>query len=181
MQFQLDQGADMINNRYAALGALQSGAAMKALQNYGQQTALNNYFMPYMGMLGGLSAQGAQAGSAIAGVGSNFGNTAANINGQMGRRSTPAPRTSATFSSPTVRTGRTCMGRSEARSASSGPASCRRRTTDELPQRLEAAERKLAAREGRPGLTANVEALKAEIKKLKPKVRKQARQEAQSV
>jgi cell division protein FtsB len=48
-------------------------------------------------------------------------------------------------------------------------------------QRLEAAERKLAAREGRPGLTANVEALKAEIKKLKPKVRKQARQEAQSV
>jgi hypothetical protein len=84
MQFQLDQGADMINNRYAALGELQSGEAMKALQGYGQQTALNNYFMPYMGMLGGLSAQGAQAGSAIAGVGSNFGNTAANINSQMG-------------------------------------------------------------------------------------------------
>ncbi len=84
MQFQLDQGADMINNRYAGLGTLQSGAAMKALQDYGQNTALNNYFMPYMGLLGGQQSVGAGAASSIAGVGANFGNTAANINAGMG-------------------------------------------------------------------------------------------------
>lgn len=85
MKFQLDQGADMLNNRYAAAGALQSGAAMKAMQGYGQQTALNNYFLPYMGLLSGQQAIGAGAASSIAGVGQNFGNTAANINGQMGQ------------------------------------------------------------------------------------------------
>lgn len=84
MQFQIQQGANALQHNYAARGALQSGAAMKALQDYGQHTALQNYFMPYMGLLGGQQAVGAQAGSAIAGVGSNFGNTAANINGQMG-------------------------------------------------------------------------------------------------
>lgn len=84
MQFQLDQGADMINNRYAALGQLQSGAAMKALQGYGQQTALNNYFLPYMGLLGGQQAMGAGMASSVMGVGQNFGNTAAGINAGMG-------------------------------------------------------------------------------------------------
>ncbi len=84
MQFQLQQGADTLNNMYAAHGALQSGAAMKALQDYGQQTALNNYFMPYMGLLGGQQSVGAGAASSVAGVGQNFGNTAANINAGMG-------------------------------------------------------------------------------------------------
>lgn len=84
MQFQLKQGADALNNLYAGAGQLQSGAAMKAMQGYGQQTALNNYFMPYMGLLGGQQAVGAGAASSIAGVGSNFGNTVANINSSMG-------------------------------------------------------------------------------------------------
>lgn len=84
MQFQLDQGADMLNNRYAAAGALQSGAAMKAMSDYGQQTALNNYFMPYMGLLGGQQAMGAGMASSVMGVGSSFGNTAAGINNSMG-------------------------------------------------------------------------------------------------
>jgi hypothetical protein len=57
---------------------------MKALQNYGQSTALNNYFLPYMGLLQGQQATGAQSGAAIAGVGSNFGNTVSNIYGQQG-------------------------------------------------------------------------------------------------
>jgi hypothetical protein len=83
MQFQLQQGENAINNGYAAKGQLQSGAALKGLQNYGQQTALNNYFLPYLGLLGGQQATGAQAGSAIAGVGSNFGNTVSNIYGQQ--------------------------------------------------------------------------------------------------
>lgn len=84
MQFQLQQGTNALNNHYAGRGALQSGAAMQAIQNFGQHTALDNYFMPFMGLLGGQQAVGAQAGSAVAGVGSNFGNTAAQINGQMG-------------------------------------------------------------------------------------------------
>jgi hypothetical protein len=84
MQFQLQRGGDMINNNYAARGQLQSGAAMRSLQDYGQQTALNNYFLPYMGLLSGQQAVGAQTGAAVAGVGSNFGNTAAGINSQMG-------------------------------------------------------------------------------------------------
>jgi hypothetical protein len=83
MQFQLEQGTNAINNMYAGKGALNSGAAMKAISNYGQQTALNNYFMPYMSLLGGQQATGAQAGSAVAGVGSNFANTAANIMGNQ--------------------------------------------------------------------------------------------------
>jgi hypothetical protein len=63
---------------------LQSGAAMKEIQAYGPADGAQQLLHAVYGMLGGLSAQGAQAGSAIAGVGSNFGNTAANINGQMG-------------------------------------------------------------------------------------------------
>lgn len=88
MQFQQQQGANAINNLYAARGQIESGAAMKALQNYGQQTALQNYFMPYMGLLGGQQAVGAGAASSIAGVGNNFGNTAANINSNMANGST---------------------------------------------------------------------------------------------
>lgn len=84
MQFQLQQGTNALQNSAAARGMLQSGATLKALQNYGQQTALNNYFMPYMGLLGGQQATGAQSGAAVAGVGSNFSNLAAGINGQMG-------------------------------------------------------------------------------------------------
>lgn len=84
MQFQLQQGTNAIASNRAAHGGFQSGAALKALQNYGQNTALNNYFLPYMGLLQGQQAVGAQSGSAIAGVGSNFGNTVSNIYGQQG-------------------------------------------------------------------------------------------------
>jgi hypothetical protein len=85
MQFQLQQGENAINNGYAARGQLQSGAALKGLQDYGQKTALNNYFLPYLGLLGGQQATGVGAASSIAGVGANFGNTAANINAGMGQ------------------------------------------------------------------------------------------------
>jgi hypothetical protein len=85
MQFQLEQGANALNNLYAAHGALQSGAAMKALQGFGQQTALNNYFLPYLGLLGNQQSIGAGAASSIAGVGQNFGNTAATIAANQGQ------------------------------------------------------------------------------------------------
>jgi hypothetical protein len=81
MQFQLQQGNKAIQNSAAAHGNLLSGATLKGLQNYGQQTALNNYFMPYLSQLGGQQAIGAQSGAAVAGVGSNFGNTVSSIYG----------------------------------------------------------------------------------------------------
>lgn len=87
MEFQLKQGENAIQNNYAAHGALQSGSAMKSLSDYAQQTALNNYFMPYMGMLNGEQAMGAQSAAAVAGVGSSFGNSVAGINSNLGSNS----------------------------------------------------------------------------------------------
>jgi hypothetical protein len=81
IDFQLQQGTNALQHSAAARGLLQSGATLKALQGYGQNTALNNYFLPYMGLLQGQQATGAQSGAAIAGVGSNFGNTVSNIYG----------------------------------------------------------------------------------------------------
>jgi hypothetical protein len=83
MQFQLKQGTNALQNSAAARGMLQSGATLKGLQDYGQQMALNNYFMPYMGLLGGQQATGAGAASSVAGVGQNFVNTAANVMGHQ--------------------------------------------------------------------------------------------------
>jgi hypothetical protein len=87
MQFAQQQSANAINNLYAAHGALQSGGAMKAISDRAQQIALQDYFMPYMQMVNGVSAQGAQAGAAVAGVGSSFGNTAAGINNNLANSS----------------------------------------------------------------------------------------------
>jgi hypothetical protein len=81
IDFQLQQGTNALQHSAAARGLLQSGATLKALQGYGQNTALNNYFLPYMGLLQGQQATGAQSGAAISGVGSNFGNTVSNIYG----------------------------------------------------------------------------------------------------
>jgi hypothetical protein len=84
MQFQQQEAGKAINHSAAGGGWLESGAALKALSDRSQDIALNNYFMPYMGLLGGQQAVGAGAASSIAGVGTNFGNTAAGINSQMG-------------------------------------------------------------------------------------------------
>lgn len=75
MQFAEQQQANMLNNYFAAHGMVNSGAAGKAFQDRGSQIALQNYFFPYMNYLSGQQAMGAQAASAIAGVGSSFGNT----------------------------------------------------------------------------------------------------------
>lgn len=84
MQFALQQMENAVNNGYAARGTLQSGAAEKALQDRAAQIGIQDYFMPYMNLLGGQQSVGAQAGSSVAGVGSNFANTAADINAGMG-------------------------------------------------------------------------------------------------
>jgi len=74
-RFQMDEGNRAVNTGYAARGTLQSGAAQKALQDRGQQTALGNYFLPYMGLLQGQQGVGMGAASAVAGVGQNYANS----------------------------------------------------------------------------------------------------------
>jgi hypothetical protein len=79
-QFQMDQGTSAINQGYAAGGTLQSGAALKALQTYGQNTG-KAYFNDYLGQLGNQQNIGLSGANALAGVGTNFANqTSANNN-----------------------------------------------------------------------------------------------------
>lgn len=73
-QFQVDQGNKGINQGYAAKGALQSGAALKALQTYGQNTA-TGFFKDYLGLLGNQQGVGLSGASAVAGVGQNYANS----------------------------------------------------------------------------------------------------------
>lgn len=77
-QFRLGQGMDAVNSGYAGAGTLKSGAALKAINEYGQNFA-SNEFGNYMGMLGNQQALGANAASAQAGVSQNMGNSLAQI------------------------------------------------------------------------------------------------------
>ena len=78
-QFQVDQGNKAINQGYAAQGSLQSGAAMKALQTYGQNTA-TGFFKDYLGLLGNQQGVGLVGAQATAGVGSNYANNVSSNN-----------------------------------------------------------------------------------------------------
>lgn len=94
-QFRLGEGQRALNSGYAANGTLQSGAALQALQEHGQNFA-SNELMNYMNLLSNQQNTGVGAASAIAGVGQNLvsnvsannnnaGNAAANaalVNGQ---------------------------------------------------------------------------------------------------
>lgn len=69
-QTRLNEGYNAINSGYAARGALESGAAQKALLNYGQNQA-SGEFANYLGQLNnqqgaGLNALGSVTGSGIA-------------------------------------------------------------------------------------------------------------------
>lgn len=78
-QFRVGQGMDALNSRLAASGTLNSGAAQKAALQYGQNIA-SDEFGRYMSALSGQQQVGVGAGSALAGVGTNFANNATNIN-----------------------------------------------------------------------------------------------------
>lgn len=93
-QFRLGEGLDAVNSGYAGAGTLQSGAAMKAINDYAQNMA-SNEFGNYLGALQSQQAVGAGGASSLAGVGQNFAGTvigannanAANqINAQLGRQ-----------------------------------------------------------------------------------------------
>lgn len=78
-QFRLGEGLDAVNSGYAGAGTLQSGAAMRAINEYGQNFA-SNEFSNYLNALGSQQAVGAGAASSLAGVGQNFAGTVINSN-----------------------------------------------------------------------------------------------------
>lgn len=78
-QFRLNEGYDALNSGYAGAGVLQSGAAMNAAQEYGQNFA-SNEFGNYMNYLGNQQGVGMQGAGALAGVGMQHANSMAQNN-----------------------------------------------------------------------------------------------------
>lgn len=76
---QFNQGQKAVTGALGNKGLLDSGAAQKALTNYGQQAA-NQSFGNYYSMLAGQQGVGLQAASAQAGVGQNYANAVSNNN-----------------------------------------------------------------------------------------------------
>jgi hypothetical protein len=80
--FQQQEGNNAINSGYAGSGTLQSGAAMRGLEDY-RQNLQSGYRNEYMGYLGQQQGVGLQAAGAQAGVGINYANaTSANNQNQ---------------------------------------------------------------------------------------------------
>lgn len=77
--FRVDEGARAVNSLFAGKGALNSGAAMKAFGNFGQNIA-SAEFGNYLGQLNGVSQQGLAAANAQAGVGTSLVNAVSNNN-----------------------------------------------------------------------------------------------------
>ena len=82
-QFRLDQGMNAINSGYAGAGSIKSGAALKAINDYGQGMA-SQEFNNYLGALGNQQGLGFSAASAQAGVGQNYANSLTGIYQQNG-------------------------------------------------------------------------------------------------
>jgi hypothetical protein len=82
-QFRLGEGMDAVNSGYAGAGTLKSGAAMKAINEYGQNFA-SNEFANYANLLNNQAGKGLTAASAQAGVSTSLGNNLANIQMQQG-------------------------------------------------------------------------------------------------
>ena len=78
-QFRLGEGLDAVGSAYAGIGGLQSGAARRGINEYGQNFA-SNEFGNYLNALSGQQAVGAGAASSLAGVGQNFAGTVIGAN-----------------------------------------------------------------------------------------------------
>lgn len=72
-QFQLDQGSQAVSRNLAAQGLLQSGAAGKALQQYGQGVA-SNYATQYVNGLQSLAGLGQTSVQSTGNIGANTAN-----------------------------------------------------------------------------------------------------------
>lgn len=77
-KFQLGEGLKAVNSGWAGRGLLQSGAALKSLNNYGQGMAQQG-FGNWLGALGNQQDTGFRAASAQAGVSQGLGNSLASI------------------------------------------------------------------------------------------------------
>lgn len=76
-KWRLNEGEKALNSQWAAHGALDSGAASKAIVKFGQNFA-SNELSNYMNLLAGQQAMGLSAAGAVAGVGTSYaGNVAA--------------------------------------------------------------------------------------------------------
>lgn len=82
-QFRLGEGMNALNSGYAGRGVVQSGAAMRAAQEYGQNFA-SAEFNNYLGALTGQQGVGLSATSALAGVGQNYVNNVTANNNSAG-------------------------------------------------------------------------------------------------
>ena len=72
-QFRLGQGEQAVTQNKAVNGLLGSGSALKALTNYGQGAA-SQEFGNYLGYLGNQQQTGLSAANALAGVGTGYAN-----------------------------------------------------------------------------------------------------------
>lgn len=77
-RFRVDEGTDAVNSGFAGSGLLQSGDALRALDDYRQGMA-SAEFGNFMGLLGQQQAVGAGSASSLAGVGQNFASNAGNL------------------------------------------------------------------------------------------------------
>lgn len=77
-QFRLGEGLDAVNSGFAGNGVLQSGAALRGINDYAQNMA-SSELGNYLALLSQQQGVGAGAASAAAGVGQNFANNAANL------------------------------------------------------------------------------------------------------
>lgn len=82
-QTRQDAAAKAVNTGYAARGALESGAAQKALQKNASVLA-GDYFGQYMNTLEATRATGLSAASALAGVGQNYVSNVTSSNNNTG-------------------------------------------------------------------------------------------------
>lgn len=81
--FQFGEGANKVNSGYAGAGTLQSGAAMKAMEDY-RQNLQSGYRNEWASGVANQQGVGLGAGSALAGVGQNYVNTVSNNNNNAG-------------------------------------------------------------------------------------------------
>lgn len=77
--FQFQDGANKINSGYAGAGTLQSGAAMKGLEEF-RQNLQSGYRGEFLNSLGNQQGVALSAAGAQAGVGTNFANSLGTIN-----------------------------------------------------------------------------------------------------
>lgn len=82
-QFRLGEGQNALNSGYAGAGILQSGDAMRAATEYGQNFA-SNEFGNYLGYLSNQQGVGLSGASALAGVGQNYVNNVSANNNSAG-------------------------------------------------------------------------------------------------